>query len=509
MRTALLALLLHAALAFHPPRTPSLRMAAPPPADGMPPPPSAEEPAAPAALGAAGRRRLLTSLPCGDALDRRIALVALPSAANFAVAPLVGAVDTFWVGQMGDALALAGQGAANTCFFACFFLVAFIPTVTAPLVASAAGEGDMERARQRICEALYLANVIGAAGTLLLVARPEWVLRLVLSSSAPAMPYAVNYLRFRSISLVPALFSSVSFAAFRGTLDTVTPLKVSLASNVLNLLLDPILIFGAGLGVAGAALATALAELLSGGVYLALLLRRKLASFALMLRPPRAASLLPLLQGALAILMRQAALNVAFVSATRTAQLMDPSGVAAAAYSITNQMYSLGLVVMLAIQSTGATIVPAAIAKDGVGGGRAVADRLLTWSLITSVVFAVMQVALLEPLTNLFTTIPAVREAVRKPAIISALVQSFNGPLFAGEGILMGVGGFGFLSAATASGVAVMVGCLKLSSWYGGGITGIWLSLGAFHVLQFGAVVFHHLRISPLARVKTVNQLEP
>ena len=135
-------------------------------------------------------------------------------------------------------------------------------------------------------------------------------------------------------------------------LDTVTPLKVSLASNLLNLVLDPILIFSAGLGVAGAALATALAEVLSGGVYFWLLLRRKLATLALMMRPPSARSLLPLLQGGLAMLMRQAALNVAFISATRAAQLMDPSGVSAAAYSITNQMYSLGVVVMLALQAS-------------------------------------------------------------------------------------------------------------------------------------------------------------
>ena len=118
-------------------------------------------------------------------------------------------------------------------------------------------------------------------------------------------------------------------------------------SNLLNLLLDPLLIFGAGLGVAGAALATALSEFLSGGVYLVVLLRRRLASFALMLRPPSAASLLPLLQGAFAMLARQAALNVAFISATRAAQLMDPSGVQAAAYAISQQFWLLCGVALL------------------------------------------------------------------------------------------------------------------------------------------------------------------
>ena len=91
---------------------------------------------------------------------------ALPSIANLAVIPIVGAVDTFWIGRMGNALALAGQGAANQCFFSAFFLIAFIPTITAPLVAAAAGSGDIDSACKRVCEALFLANALGVLGAL-------------------------------------------------------------------------------------------------------------------------------------------------------------------------------------------------------------------------------------------------------------------------------------------------------------------------------------------------------
>jgi hypothetical protein len=44
----------------------------------------------------------------------------------------------------GDALALAGQSAANSVFSTAFFLVSFLPTVMAPLVASAVGAGDLD-----------------------------------------------------------------------------------------------------------------------------------------------------------------------------------------------------------------------------------------------------------------------------------------------------------------------------------------------------------------------------
>ena len=125
--------------------------------------PTAFAPRAPP-LVAQETSRLRQALPKRDDIDREIMGMALPSIANFAVIPLVGAVDTMWVGRMGSALALAGQGAAGQCFFSTYFLIAFIPTITAPLVAAAAGSGDIEGACKRVCEALFLANALGVLG---------------------------------------------------------------------------------------------------------------------------------------------------------------------------------------------------------------------------------------------------------------------------------------------------------------------------------------------------------
>lgn len=177
------------------------------------------------------QRRFRNLIPTMDALDRRILSTAFPSIINLAVVPIVNAVDTFWVGRMGIALALAGQGAANQAFFTIFFLVNYLPTITAPLVATAVGSGDIDQARQRVCESLFLSNLLGGLGMILLCAFPRVGLAPILESTAPAMDYAVPYLRVRALSMVPALIGSTGFAAFRGALDTVTPLKVSLASK--------------------------------------------------------------------------------------------------------------------------------------------------------------------------------------------------------------------------------------------------------------------------------------
>ena len=280
---------------------------------------------------AVGRRsRFLSALPTGDETDKNIIKTAVPSMLNMAVVPIVNSVDTFWVGRLGIALALAGQSAANQAFFTLFFLVSFLPTITAPLVAKAVGSGDEEEAQTRVCEALFLSNVLGALGTIMLVGFPQASLGMILAKDAPAMQYAVPYLRFRALSMIPALISATGFSAYRGLLNTVTPLKVSLTTNLVNLIADPLLI--SGFGVGGAAIATAGAEGLSGLIYIRLLIRRKLAQVSRMFTPPSWSSLKPLIQGGAAMLLFQLTLNVAFLTAARRVQAMDPTGISAAAY---------------------------------------------------------------------------------------------------------------------------------------------------------------------------------
>lgn len=102
--------------------------------------------------------------------------------------------------------------------------------------------------------------------------------------------------------MIPALVSSTGFAAYRGCLNTLTPLKVSLVTNLVNLLADPILIFGLpggilkGIGSAGAALATAGAETISGMIYLKLLLNKNLLEFKRLFRVPSLQTLKKILQ---------------------------------------------------------------------------------------------------------------------------------------------------------------------------------------------------------------------
>ena len=70
----------------------------------------------------------ISSWPCMDKLDKYLIRISLPVIGNNAISPLIGAVDLFWVNRMGNALAVAGQAAANQVFNSVFWFTSFLPS---------------------------------------------------------------------------------------------------------------------------------------------------------------------------------------------------------------------------------------------------------------------------------------------------------------------------------------------------------------------------------------------
>ena len=205
--------------------------------------------------------------PRFDKLDKRLIRISLPVIANFAINPLIGAVDLFWVNRMANPLAVAGQSAANQVFNSAFWITSFLPSVTATLISKENASGNKEGVRNAVNQALFVGMSISLISSVLMFLNPDKVLSSVLGANAPAMEFARPYLLIRSFAFLPSLISLVGFSAFRGILETDTPVKVSLFANIFNAILDPILIFSFAMGVPGAALATLAAEIISAITY--------------------------------------------------------------------------------------------------------------------------------------------------------------------------------------------------------------------------------------------------
>ena len=178
--------------------------------------------------------------------------------------------------------------------------------------------------------------------------------------------------------------------------------KVSIASQLVNVILDPLFIFGFGpiqaLGIAGAALATCVAEIVSFFTYAVLMLRRRLVRLRTICHAPSWASLKPLLVGGAAVQLRAVALNTAFLAVVRSTLEMDATGTLAAAHTITMQFWQLGGILLLSGSSIASVFVAQRMNRPNNGGPRAtkaVADRLLMWGLIVGVFLGFAQLAML------------------------------------------------------------------------------------------------------------------
>jgi putative MATE family efflux protein len=338
---------------------------------------------------------------------------------------------------MGDPLALAGQGAANQIFSSASWIFSFFPSVVTPLVAKAHSSGDGAALRARVGEALLLGTLMGLLGTALLVFLPHYALSAVLPTGAKALDYAAPYLSTRAITFLPAILSTICFATYRGTMDVMTPLRISVYANLINVLLDPYFIFNLKQGVVGAAVATCIAEVVSVALYLRGMARRRLVGLKDIFAVPKWSSVKPLVLGGLAVQLRAVGLNIAFLAVTRTTQALDTTGIAAAAHAITIQLWQLGGIFLLAMGTVGAVLVPSELAKAGVDkvtatrNAKRVADRMLSWGVVLGVALSLVQLLAL-PLLKLFSPLPNVQEAARLPSVIGAGLQLINGVVFIG-----------------------------------------------------------------------------
>lgn len=166
--------------------------------------------------------------------------------------------DTFWVGRLSKE-ALAAITFSYPIVFLFIALGMGVAVAGSVLVAQHEGAGDRKEveyaASQTIMFSFAVAILLGVGGYFLV--KP--VLHL-LGASPEVIPMATGYLRIVTLGLFALFGFSVFIALMRGFGETLTPMLVMLFSVVLNIFIDPFLIFGwfwfPRMGIQGAAIAT-------------------------------------------------------------------------------------------------------------------------------------------------------------------------------------------------------------------------------------------------------------
>ncbi|WP_409574777.1 MATE family efflux transporter [Sphingopyxis sp. PET50] len=199
-------------------------------------------------------------------IARTLILFALPTLASNILQTLSGSVNSIWVGQFLGESALAATANANIVMFLMFGAFFGFGMAATVLIGQAMGRGDIDAARRAtggvIGLALLFSVVIAVVGWFASDRILHW-----LKTPPEAFALAHDYLRVTFLAVPASMLSVTLMMASRGAGDAVTPLRFMILAVVLDIAFNPVLILGLGpvprLGIAGSALATAVAGTIS------------------------------------------------------------------------------------------------------------------------------------------------------------------------------------------------------------------------------------------------------
>lgn len=210
---------------------------------------------------------------------RAVFALALPMVFSNVTTPLLGLVDTWVIGHLGQAWFLGGVSVGATLINLIFWLLGFLRMSTTGLTAQAHGAASAEGQLDTLARALGLAICLGTA--LLLLLLPFLPALIALSGGSPEVQfYAGEYVSVRIWSAPAALCNLVIMGWLLGMQDARSPMLLLILSNLINMVLDTWFVLGLGWQVRGVAAASLLADYIALGVGLWLVSRqlRRLSS---------------------------------------------------------------------------------------------------------------------------------------------------------------------------------------------------------------------------------------
>ncbi|MGA8431193.1 MAG: MATE family efflux transporter [Candidatus Sulfotelmatobacter sp.] len=342
-------------------------------------------------------------------LNRAIFLLAVPMVLEMVLESLFAVVDVFWVGRLG-ANAVAAVGLTESMLSLVFAVAMGLSLSTTAMVARRTGEKDPEGAAIAGVQAIALGLMVSLAiGIPCFIFAPRLLQLMGASPEIVAMGSGYTRICLGGSGVVLLLF--LNNAIFRGAGDAAIAMRLLWVSNIINLILDPCLIFGWGpfprLGVTGAAAATLIGRsigvlyqfyrLMHGTERIHILTRQVRLRFDVLLRLLRV-SLTGILQ-----------FGIAHTSWIGLVRIVSMFGAAAlAGYTI-----GIRIVIFVILPSWGLSNAAATLVGQNLGAGNPERAEKAVWrtglyNMIFLGLVGVFFVLFAEPVVRLFTHDPAV-----------------------------------------------------------------------------------------------------
>lgn len=191
-------------------------------------------------------------------VNRAIVLLAIPMVLEMVMESIFAVVDIFFVAQLGAA-AVAAVGITEALITVIYAVAVGLSVATTAMIARRIGENDKDRAAVAAGQALWLgllvAGIVGFCG---IAYGPK--LLAFMGAGQEVLDIGAGYTMTLLGGSITIMYLFLLSAVFRGAGDATIAMKSLWLANGINLVLDPLLIFGIGpfpeLGVTGAAVAT-------------------------------------------------------------------------------------------------------------------------------------------------------------------------------------------------------------------------------------------------------------
>jgi putative MATE family efflux protein len=195
-------------------------------------------------------------------LMRHVAVMTATGAIGLMAVFLVDLLSLFWVSQLGDQAFKAAVGYVGlTTFFAMSINIGLTIAASAT-VSRALGAGDRPRARRLAASSLTITAAISALVTATMFVFRDWGLAALLHAHGEPERVASNFIAISIPANVPLALGMTMTGVLRAVGDARRAMYVTLSAGLSTAVLDPLLIFGFGLGVYGAAWATVVSRLI-------------------------------------------------------------------------------------------------------------------------------------------------------------------------------------------------------------------------------------------------------
>lgn len=232
------------------------------------------------------RRSAKYDLTQGGILNKLL-LVALPVMGTQLMQMSYNLTDMFWLGRVGSgAVAASGTAGMFLWLSGAFMMIGRMGAEIG--VSQSLGRDDLHHAKRYAQNALCLAALLGIAYALFLLVLGRPLIGFFNIQEPHVALQARRYLLIVSAGIPCSFLTSSLTGSFTASGNSRTPFLVNAAGLVCNMILDPLMIFGVNLGIAGAAIATVLSQCVSCLLMLAAMKKdknRPFERFAFFKRP--------------------------------------------------------------------------------------------------------------------------------------------------------------------------------------------------------------------------------